>query len=61
MDYTDRVTVGLVYDVLQLLAAHGIVMVDDDCLRHTDVLTAVCQLADAVAGPPRDRRSAVDV
>lgn len=50
MDYRDRVTAGLLYDVMKLLDRHGIVCPDDQPWRITAVLEALCHMADAVAG-----------
>lgn len=51
-DYREHVSMGLLYDVLRVLDDAGIRWADDDGRRRSDALVALCELADAVAGPP---------
>ena len=51
-DYRDKVNVGLFADVLEVCARRGISRVDNDPIRLSRALEAICHLADALAGPP---------
>lgn len=50
-NYLDRVTVGLLADVLEVFARHGIPRCDEDPVRLARALKAICHLADVLAGP----------
>lgn len=49
--YRSRVTAGLLYDTVKLLEAAGGRWAGEDPERRADALVALCELADAVAGP----------
>ena len=49
-DYRQQVTYGLLLDVTALLAERGIGWADDEPRRRARALTALCSLADAMAG-----------
>lgn len=54
MSYQDHVTIGLLYDTLQLFEEHGITRADNQRWRIAQALLALCQMADAIAGPCRE-------
>jgi len=53
-DYRDKVTVGLLVDLLDVFEEHGIGWADDDPRRRADAVIAMDRFADAIAGPLRE-------